>query len=117
MGRASFDIITQATQGVGPRPTVLARATIKEEMERESFDIIIQATQGVGPKPTVLARETIKAVRKNVLSKCYGGDISRKRKLIEKQKVGRMRQRSMNVGGDVNIPHAAFVKVLSPGGS
>ncbi len=103
-----------------PRAVALGRhmvTTIKEEMERESFDIIIQATQGVGPKPTVLARETIKAVRKNVLSKCYGGDVSRKRKLIEKQKAGRLRQRSMNVGGDVNIPHAAFVKVLSPGGS
>ena len=89
--------------------------TLKAEMEREAYDIIIQATVGTGLNPSVVARETIKAVRKNVLSKCYGGDVSRKKKLLEKQKAGKKRQKALLSGGKVSIPHSAFLKVLAPG--
>ena len=82
--------------------------TLKEEMDRTVHDIVIQATVG----SRVVARETVRAVRKNVLAKCYGGDISRKKKLLEKQKAGKKRA-SLHVG-DVAIPHEAFVKVLAP---
>ena len=85
-------------------------ATLYEELDKQIFETVIQAV--VDNK--VVARETIKANRKNVTAKCYGGDVTRKKKLLEKQKEGKKRA-ALYVGKTgVAIPHETFVAVLSP---